>query len=56
MEADKNMGFCLMNINDYKEQYTKINTQQRFGLADISEEWYIKNMLRYIKDAEKYLP
>ena len=54
--ADKNMGFCLMNISDYKEQYTRINAQQHFGLTNISEEWYIKNMLRYIKDAEKYLP
>ena len=39
-----------------KEQYTKINAQEHLGLTDISEEWYIKNMLRYIKDAEKYLP
>ena len=54
--ADKNMGFCLMNISDYKDQYLKINSQQHFGLADISEEWYITNMLRYIKDAEKSLP
>ena len=54
--ADKNMGFTVMNISDYIEQYSKINKQQHFGVADISEDWYVKNMLRYIKDAEKNLP
>ena len=54
--ADKNMGFTVMYISDYIEQYSKINSQQHFGLTDISKTWYISNMLRYIKDAEKNLP
>ena len=38
------------------EQYYKINEQQHFGLTNIWEEWYTKNILNFIQEAKAGLP
>ena len=45
-----------MFIEDLKKQYNKINEQQHFGKVKIKEDWYIRNILDFIKQAELNLP
>lgn len=56
IEADKNVGYVCIFKQDLLEQYAKINVQQHFGLVNITEKWYIENMLKFIKDAKVNLP
>ena len=54
--ADKNLGFCLLNIDDYKKQYLKINQQQNFAKTEVNEEWYISNIKSYLQEVKDHLP
>ena len=54
--ADKGLGFTIMNIEDYKSQYTKINNQQHFGKVDLDEDIYISQILEYLSDMKKSIP
>ena len=56
IEGDKNVGYVCMFIEDLKKQYNKINEQQHFGKVEIKEDWYIRNILDFIKQAELNLP
>ena len=56
IEGDKNVGYVCMFFEDLKKQYNKINEQEHFGKVDIKEEWYILNILDFIKQAELNLP
>ena len=56
IEADKNVGYVCLYKTDLLDQYTKINVQQNFGAVKISEEWYLVNIMKFIKDAEENLP
>ena len=56
VEADKNVGYVCLYKTDLLDQYTKINIQQHFGAVNITEEWYLVNIVKFIKDAEKNLP
>ena len=56
IEGDKNVGYVCMFIADLKKQYEKINFQQHFGKVNIDEDWYISNILDFIKQAELNLP
>ena len=46
---------CIDRI-DLLEQYNKINKKQHFGKANITEEWYIRNIKTFIKDARDNIP
>ena len=54
--ADKNVGYVCMDKSDLLEQYVKINEKQHFGKTDISEDWYIKNIMSYLKQASENIP
>ena len=56
IEGDKNVGYVCMFVKDLLEQYEKINLQQHFGEVDLNENWYIENILDFIKQAEINLP
>ena len=56
IEADTNVGYVCLYKTDLLDQYTKINVQQNFGAVKISEEWYLVNIMKFIKDAEENLP
>ena len=38
------------------EQYSNINKQQHFGSTNVSEEWYIQNIINFIQEAKAGLP
>ena len=46
---------CL-NKDDLLSQYLKINEKQHFGKANITETWYIKNVLKFLKEASLNIP
>ena len=46
----------LLSIFAGGVQYEKINLQQHFGKVDLDEDWYIRNILDFIKQAEINLP
>ena len=56
VETDKKLGFAVLDESTYREAYLKINLDQHFEKADITEEWYISNILSYLREAEKALP
>ena len=56
VETDKKLGFAVLDESTYREAYLKINLDQHFEKADITEEWYISNILAYLRKAEKALP
>ena len=56
VETDKKLGFAVINEETYLEAYTKINLDQHFAEADISEDWYITNIIQFIHDAKIALP
>jgi hypothetical protein len=56
LSSDKGLGYTIMNVEDVKDQYHRINAQQHFERADISEEWYITHILGFIQDAKSCLP
>ena len=56
IEADKNVGYVCIKKNDLIEQYTKINKQEYFGSTNVSEKWYILNILNFIQEAKNGLP
>ena len=56
VESDKKLGFVVINESTYREAYTKINEDQHFAKADITEDWYIKEITDYLHQAELALP
>ena len=56
LSSDKGLGYTVMNIEDVKEQYRRVNAQQHFERAHISEEWYLEHILGFIQDAKCCLP
>ena len=56
VETDKKLGFCIMNESDYCDAFLKVNADQHFEPADISEDWYIDNITKFITEAESALP
>lgn len=56
VESDKKLGFVVLNESTYHEAYSKINADQHFHQADITEEWYLTNIVNFIHEAEAALP
>ena len=56
VEADKNVGYVCLYKTDLLDQYTKINIQQHFGAVNITETWYLANIMNFINDAKVNLP
>ena len=56
IEADKQLGFTIMNKDSYINEYNKINIDQHFSKVNISEEWYIENIQSYIEKAKSSVP
>ena len=56
VEEDKNVGYVCLYKTDLLDQYTKINIQQHFGAVNITENWYLGNIMNFINDAKVNLP
>ena len=56
VESDKKLGFVILDTHVYTEAYNKINLEQHFVESDITEEWYIKNIVDYVKEAGAHIP
>ena len=56
VESDKKLGFVILDTHVYTEAYNKINLEQHFVKSDITEEWYIKNIVDYVKEAGAPIP
>ena len=56
VESDKKLGFVVINESTYREAYIKINEDQHFAKADITEDWYIQEITDYLHQAELALP
>ena len=54
--GDKNIGYVCLDKEDLLSQYLKINEKQHFGKAIITETWYIKNILEFLKEASQNSP
>ena len=54
--ADKNVGYVCMDKTDLLEQYDKINIKQHFGKAQITEDWYLRNITQYLQQASENIP
>ena len=48
VKSDKKLGFVILNSDTYLEAYHKINAEQHFEQVQITEEWYITNILNFI--------
>ena len=56
VESDKKLGFVILDSQTYLKAYAKINVEQHFVESDITEEWYITNIVDYIKKAGTNIP
>jgi hypothetical protein len=54
--SDKNIGYVCLDKDDLLSQYLKINEKQHFGKTNITETWYIKNVLKFLKEASLNIP
>ena len=54
--GDKNIGYVCLNKDDLLSQYLKINEKQHFGKANITETWYIRYVLKFLKEASLNIP
>ena len=54
--SDKNIGYVCLDKDDLLSQYLKINQKQHFGKTNITETWYIKNVLKFLKEASLNIP
>ena len=56
VQSDKNLGFVIMDTVTYLDAYHKINAEQHFVEAPITESWYIENIVNYVKKAAESIP
>lgn len=56
VESDKKLGYVILDSDTYLEAYHKINAEQHFEQVQITEEWYITNILNFIGEARTALP
>ena len=56
VESDKKLGFVVLNETTYRDAYLKINEDQHFHKADITEEWYLTSIVTFLREAEAALP
>ena len=54
--VDKNVGYVCMDKSDLLAQYDKINDKQHFGKTQITEDWYLKNIMEYLQLASENIP
>ena len=54
--ADKNMGYVCIDPKDLWEQYEDINRKQHFGKVIMKEDWYLKNINNFLKEASEQIP
>ena len=54
--ADKNMGYVCIDTEDLLQQYEEINKKQHFGKINIREEWYLRNLNFFLKEASEHIP
>ena len=56
VESDKKLGFTILDESVYLEAYSKINVEQHFHQAHVTEDWYLENIQKYIENAKDSLP
>ena len=54
--ADKNMGFSVLENEDYLDQYRQINEKQNFGRTAVIEEDYLNFIENTISEARESIP
>ena len=45
-----------MDTDDYLSQYKKVNIQQHFGQVNLSENYYIEYILKFLTQAATHIP
>jgi len=56
LEADKSVGYCLLDNSDILAQYEKINAKQHFVKVDIKEKVYINTTVNFINNIIQVIP
>jgi len=54
--GDNNTGYVCIDTTDLLQQYEDINKKQHLNKINIREEWYLKNINRYLKEASEHIP